>query len=161
MPSLISGYVRSSLQLLYFDGTATKQNISRNPSLNFTNGNGSSQGNRCFMASYTLAASGTQTLNLTTGLLDAFGNTFAITKLRALLIEHLTTTTSTHITIGGGTNPLFGTKIASLELYNGDHLFLPYKAGYTVSSGSADRILLTNADATNQATVRVTILGSA
>lgn len=157
--SLTSATVRGMIQLLYQDTTGTaKQSLSRMPTVNFTNGTGTAQGNVVYQATLTITASSSSTLNLTTGLTDQFGQAIAATKLKAMLIEHLTTTTSTGITIGGSTNPLFGTKLVGFEVNNGDHLLYTCKAGYTISSGSADRIRFVNADASNSATVRVTLI---
>lgn len=162
MPSLTSGYVRSTFQVLYSDGYTGKQSLFRTPALNFTDGNGAGQANRVYTnsATMTIAASGTLNIDLSGSVTDAFGNTLTLTKLRALLIEHLTTTTSTNVTVGGGTNPIFGTKISGLEINNGDHMLFTCKNGYTVTGGSADNLRIVNADASNSATVRISILGS-
>jgi hypothetical protein len=63
-------------------------------------------------------------------------------------------------TIGGGTNPVFGTKISGIEVLPGDCFAFECKSGYAISSGSADRIRIVNADSSNTATGTITILGS-
>lgn len=162
MPSsLSSATIRGGFQCLYQDSTGTaKQSLSRTPTQNYTNGTGATalQANIVYQVTLTITASGSSTLNLTTGLTDQFGQAIAATRLKAMLVEHLTTTTATAITIGGSTNPLFGTKLTGFEVNNGDHFQYTCKAGYTISSGSADRIRFVNADASNSATVRVTLL---
>lgn len=160
MPNLINAFFRTVLQYNYSDDEAARETPSRTPSKSFTNGSGDNQANRAYYEKHTIAASGTLVLNLTTGLVDFNGNAIAATKLKALLIEHLDTTTATSITIGGGTNPLFGTQIVALPIVNGSHQSFVFPKGYTVASGSADRITITNADGTNQATVRITMLTS-
>lgn len=162
MPSLISGYLRSTFQTLYSDGYSGKVNLFRTPAINFANGNGNGQANRVYTnsATMTIVASGTLSLDLSGALTDAFGNTLTLTKLRGLLIEHLTTTTASYVTIGGGSNPVFGSKIDGLEIYNGDHFLWTCKNGYTIAGGSNDALRIVNADGSNSATVRVSLLGS-
>ena len=162
MPSLISGYIRSTFQVLYSDGYSGRVSLFRTPALTFADGSGAGQANRVYTnsATMTIAASGTLSIDLSGSVTDAFGNTLTLTKLRALLIEHLTTTTSTNITVGGGANPIFGSKLSGLEINNGDHMLFTCKNGYTITGGSADTLRIVNADGTNQATVRISVLGS-
>ena len=162
MPSLTNGFIQSTLRAVYSDGYSGTVNLSRTASLNFSNGSGAGQANRVYTnsATTTIAASGTLSLELSGVLTDAFGNTLTLTLLRALFIEHLTTTTASYVTIGAGSNPVFGTKIANLELYNGDHFMFTCKNGYTITPATADILRIVNADASNAATVRITILAS-
>ena len=140
------------------DGTV-KQFIQFSPSTSFSNGNGAGQANDVYKTTLTITASGTSTLTLT-ALTDAFGNSLVMTKLRALLIEHQTTTTATAITVGGGTHPLFGTTIAGLIIPNGNFNLYTNKNGLSIVAATNDVLTIVNSDSSNSATVRVTILGS-
>lgn len=160
MASLISAFLRTVFQYNYSDGAAAKETPSRTPAHTFTDGNGDNQANRAYYRTHSISASGTLTLDLTSGLTDFNGNAIAATKLKAILIEVLDTTAASGITIGGGTQALFGTQVVGLPVSNGCHQSFIYPKGYTVAAGATDRIRIVNADAAVIATVRITMLTS-
>ena len=161
MPSITSAIMRGMLEAIYTNGGNARQTVSRRPMIQFTNGSGSGQANRLYDTNITplsIVASGSQTYNLSS-LTDDFGNAIAATKIKGIVIEHLSSSVATGgITIGGGTAPVFGTQIVALPLLPGEHIQLGFKSGYTITATTADRLKITNADATNTATVRVTLL---
>jgi len=162
MSTLTSAILRGALQAIYSDGGTGKVTISRSPLIQLSEGNGTDQANRVYEAGatstgYSIAASGTLVLNLSS-LTDAFGTAIAATKIKAILIEHLRLSASSGVTIGGGTNPVFGTQIVGLTLNAGDPFMYGRRTGYTVTPTSADRLTITNLDGTNAAKVRVTLI---
>lgn len=158
--TLNSARVQTNLEIDYrsADGLS-KQFIQFHPALSFANGNGAGQANDVYETTLSIGTSATATLTLS-ALTDAFGNSLVMTKLRALLIEHRTTTTASAVTVGGGTHPVFGTTIAGLIIPNGNFFTYTNKNGLAMVAGTNDVLTIINSDASNVATVRVTILGS-
>ena len=161
MPSIVSAIIRAGLQAIYSNGGSAKQNVSRTPLCQFTDGNGASQANRLYdtdAADLSLAASATQTYNLTS-LVDSLGNTIVATKIKGLVIEHRANSAAVSgVTIGGGSNPVFGTQLTGLPLLPGDHIQICFKSGYTVTAVTGMNLGIVNADSSHIATVRVTLL---
>lgn len=54
-----------------------------------------------------VSASSVQTYDLTSGLTDAYGTALVFTSLQGVVIQNTSATAT--ITVGGGTNPVFGT----------------------------------------------------
>lgn len=160
MPSIRRASVKFLISADYAGDTSGVEQIMADTLITpFANGTGTSQANRAYQVTTTIAASGTLTITLTS-LTDNIGNALVLTKLRALFVSHLSTSVASQVTLGGGTNPLFGTKITGIEILPGDTLPFVCKTGYTIASGSADRIRIVNSDSVNAASVRITILGS-
>lgn len=158
--SLRKAIIRLQLYAEYLSGNVgVEQKFSDEQRVQFTNGTGSSQFNKVYTTTLTIAASGNGTVTLSS-LTDAFGNALNLTKMNGLLIRHLSTSAASSVTIGTGTTPLFGTQIAALPLVKGDAFAYESLAGYTVTAASADKIKVINLDGANSATVTVTIFGS-
>lgn len=131
---------------------------------NFSNGTGADQVNQVFTDTRTLSASATENLDLAGSLADAFGNTIALTKLKAILIT----------AASGNTNDVQVTRPASngvpLFLAAGDGLpvkpdgfFLwvaPDAAGVTVTASTGDLLTITNSAGGSSVTYTVVIIGS-
>lgn len=160
MPSINRASVKFLFKADYRGATSNvQQKISDSLISSFANGTGTSQANRAYQTTLTISASGTSTTTLTS-LTDNLGNALVLTKLRALFVSHLSTSLASGITLGGGTNPLFGTKIVGIEILPGDCFPFVCKTGYAIGLGATDRIRIVNSDASNAATVLLTILGS-
>lgn len=160
MPSIRRANVQFSVTAEYAgDVNGVEQDIVGSFLARLTNGTGTDQANRAFKQTYTIAASGNQVVNLTS-MTDNLGNALVLTKLKALFILHKSTSLASGVTVGGGTQPLFGTKIVGIEVLPGDVFPFVCRSGYTISSGTADRIRIVNADAVNAATVEVVFLAS-
>ena len=117
---------------------------------------------------YTIAASGTQGIDLAGSLTDPAGNTITWTKLMGLIIILDDETTATSISVGpySGSNPLAGLFADAsdlLKIYNGGSMcwMTPAATPVTVTGGSADALRIVNNDASNAATVYVAFLGKA
>lgn len=118
-----------------------------------------------------IAASGTQTLNLQS-LLDVIGQTTNLVRIKGVLFQLLSTTDDSvngtacsGVTVGNAgsdPNPMFlGGGTMTFVLSNGDALGwqTPSANGLTVSS-TVKNVLITNNDSVNAAAVQVTILGA-
>jgi hypothetical protein len=111
----------------------------------------------------TLAASANESLDLSS-YTNTLGETAkAVTKVRAVQIEHLSTSLASGIVVGNGTNPFGGlltTNTATFTLAPGQGVIMysPTTAGMTVD-GTHKTIKVLNSDAVNAATYRRTVLG--
>lgn len=140
-------------------------------SATMTNGTGSGAANKLFAKSYTIAASGNQSIDLAGSVTDFYGNTISFTKVKVIYVEHSTATTATTITVGvGGTNPFINwiksagtitTDQPRVVVRNGGVFLLACTdgTGYPVTAGTGDILYLTNEDGTNSATVKVVVVG--
>lgn len=124
-----------------------------------SDGTGLNQANRVYVIQGTIAASGTATLNVTSGLTDVFGNAIVLTRVCEVIVEHLNASASTStITVGGGSNPIFATMAVPIRK-NGDIRIRDYSAtGFAITTNV--NLLLTNNSGSLIATYRVTIIGS-
>ena len=127
--------------------------------IKITNGTGLNQANRAYSIEGTLTASATVTFNVSTGLTDVFGNAIALTRVCEILVEHLNESASTStITVGGGSNPIFTTMAIPIKK-NGDVHVRDYSAtGIAISTNV--NLKLTNDSGALVASYRVTIIGS-
>jgi hypothetical protein len=137
-----------------------------------TDGTALNQANRLYVSAGTIAASTNLDLDLAASLVDVFGATITFARIKVIYIELQTTTTATHLFVGGHptagfTNWItsagtFGTDQPKVTVRNGGCLFLcaPDATGYVVTATTADILRLTNADSTNTATYRVALVGA-
>lgn len=118
----------------------------------------------------TLAASGSDTLDLAGSLTNAFGETITFAKVRAILIHNTSddqdTPTDAQIQVGGATNEFQGPFGAAGDLLNveaGGFFMVtnPTSAGWAVTAGTADELQIANQDGTDQAEYVIVIVGEA
>lgn len=114
--------------------------INVQPATTFSNGTGAGQAQVLYQASRTLSGS-TDSLNINSGSLsDSYGTAVALTAVKAIYIQNLSTTST--ITIGNaGSNPWSGLLSATgtITLQPGDWMVVcsPTAAGWAASSTSA------------------------
>lgn len=161
---MASSIRRAIIQLRFFaeylgGKPGLEQKISDEQRTQFTNGTGSGQFNKPYTTTLTIAAGSNTTLTLSS-LTNDIGESLSLTKLNGLLIRHLPTSLASQVTVGGGTTPVFGTKLVGLEFAKGDAMGFECLAGYTIASASNDKIKFINSDGSNAATVTVTVFGS-
>ena len=154
----ISGTQTSALDL----GTASYPfTLSSNFSL--TSGTGASQADRAFSDTRTLAASGTEDLDLAGVLTDAFGAVITFAKIKAIVIKAAAANTN-NVNLS---RPAAATGVP-LFLAISDGIVIPpgYTfawfgpgTGITVTAATADLITLTNSGAGTGVTYDVVILG--
>lgn len=148
------------------DVTGGQSRSSITPSISLTAGTGAGAANKVIVKSYSIAASGTQAIDVNGAINDPLGiGTVSFTKLRAIMVYLTTDTTSTGITVQpGAANPvttiLSGTT-PKLTIANGGFVVIgnPTATGYACTAGTADNIDITNLDSSNVATVQVVFLG--
>lgn len=119
---------------------------------------------KLYAAELTIAASGSQNLDLNGVLLDAFGAVFSPAKVRAILIE-ADAANANNVEIGGAAATAFlgwfkdATDI--LVMSPGDRILLSSRsAGKAVGAGTADLLKVANAGAGTSVKLRVVIVGT-
>jgi hypothetical protein len=125
--------------------------------------NGSATGlSKLYVSDATIAASGTNTIDLYGALTDSFGATVNMSKVKLLLIAPSNAMAGQSVTLrasasNGMTNAL---PASGNSVLCGGAFFLaaPTAIGYSVSNGVCDTIEVIN-DSTNAATVKVIIAG--
>ena len=128
------------------------------PSLDFTFGVGDDMVNQIFHDQFTIAAAGTQTIDLVTDL-NPFGIALGFDIIKAIIIRNVSTTTAI-VDVGGGTFDGY-TAAANVESLNPDGIMVhvaPDATAWAVTAASNDEILITG-DAALEAIVDVIILG--
>lgn len=108
----------------------------------------------------TIAASGNQTVDLRGALTTLFGDAAVFaTVTRALIVHQSTSLAVDGVTVTGShLNTAFGSTF-SRNLKPGDYIAYGIGAGVAVANGSTDEIVLTNADAGDEAVVELVIIG--
>lgn len=136
-------------------------------------GTGANKINTGFQKTYTISASGTQVIDLTgsgspAGIDGASTSTLA--RIKIMLIENLSTaqggTAGSSVAVGGAeSNAFVGGLLVDdtsvLNVPNGGAIGFvdPSATGAVVTAGTGDQLLITNLDAVNAATVRITVGG--
>jgi hypothetical protein len=134
-------------------------------SVTLTNGTGAGQATRAVTLKRTVAANSYQDIDLSAGLLDAFGNSLALAKVNGLIATAAATNDNeAYVGAGGsiGMWSLFGTQGAKLRVRPGGMMAVaaPDAAGYGVVSGSARMLRLTNPGA-GLVTITLMVIGVA
>ncbi len=131
---------------------------------NLASGVGANQADKLFTDQRTLAASGTENLDLAGSLVDAFGATLTFVKLKLLAIFAAGGNTNTVDVTRPATNgvPLFNAASGGLSVRPGGAFiwFSPDLTGVAVTAGTGDLITVTNGGAGTSITYDVFIVGT-
>jgi hypothetical protein len=127
-------------------------------------GTGANQADKIFADQRTLTASSTEDLDIAAGgLVDAFGVTFTVARVRALLVEAAAANTN-NVIVGGDANsvPFFGAATHTVSVRPGGllALFAPDATGYAVTTGTGDIIQVANSGAGTSVTYNIVIVGA-
>jgi len=138
-------------------------NYTKNYSL--TNGTGANQANIVFSDTRTLTASSTENLDLYGGLNDAFGAVINFTTIKGLMVVASAANTNDVIIGGDATNTFLswvGVEAASVLVKPGGTLFLmsPNAASYSVTTGTADLLMVTNSSSGTSVTYDIILIGT-
>lgn len=134
--------------------------------IQLASGTAAGQADRCFADTRTLAASGTESLDLAGSLTDAYGATITFAKLKLVLV----------VAAAGNTNDVQVTRPASngvpLFIAAGDGIALKPggiflwaagqadAAGFTVTAGTGDLLTITNSAGTTGVDYSIIVLGT-
>ncbi len=128
-----------------------------------TSGTGANQCDRVFDDTRTLAPSATENLDLTTGLLDAFGNTFAPVTVRAILFMAAAANTNNVVIGNAASNGFFWSLDAATDTIalrpSASAVFFDPVTGWTVD-GSHKIIKVANSAGGTSVSYSLVILGT-
>lgn len=119
-------------------------------------GTGADEANQCYHAESTIATSATTTFDFAGGgLVNAFGESVAPARVKAIYIEN---TGTVAITVGG-TNGIVG---SGFTLRPGEAVLkaAPDATAYAVSGGSTDTVTLTNTSGATEASYSIIVIGA-
>lgn len=146
-----------------FDAGEANIPIDLRTTTDISHGTGLNQANTYYEDDFSIALSGSLSIDLASSLVDVLGNTviFAAVK-EILIIADLTNTNS--IIIGNGTNPFlagFGAAAHTFTLVPGGtfHVKNYSAAGWAVGAGVSDVLKLTNSAAGTAVTGSIAIVG--
>lgn len=134
-------------------------------SYNLTTGTGAQQADRLFADTRTIAASGTDPLDLAGSLVDAVGTTMTLARAKLLYIAASAGNTNNVIVGGAGANQFInwvGAGAHTVTVRPGGFflLFAPDVTGYAVTAGTGDIWQIANSGAGTSVTYDVVVIGS-
>jgi hypothetical protein len=134
------------------------------PSIALGTGTGSGQSDLMFSDTRTLAASGTENIDLAGSLTDAFGTTLTFVTIKVIKICAATANTNNVVVGGAATNTLLGVfsdatdKIAVKP--QGCFIWVAPKVGATVTASTGDILLIANSAGSTGVTYDIIIIGT-
>lgn len=133
-------------------------------SLGFASGTGANQADKIFSDTRTIAASGTDDLDLAGVLLDPLGGTITMARLKGLIVKASAANTN-NVVMGVGTNPIttiLGGTTPTLNIRPGGLLvlFAPDAVAYVVTAATADILRFANSGAGTGVTYDVVLIGA-
>jgi hypothetical protein len=133
--------------------------------IELADGTGANQANQVFSDRRTLAASATDSLDLAGGLVDAFGATLTMARVKALYVAAASTNANT-IRIGGAATNAWATWVDAADneivLRPGGMFLLaaPDATGYPVTAATGDLLEIVNGGAGTPVTYDIVIIGA-
>lgn len=127
-------------------------------------GTGANQADRIFSDTRTIAASGTDDLDLNGVLTDPLGTVISLLRVKLIAVYAAAGNTN-NVIMGGGTNPvttIMGGTTPTLNIRPGGMLLLtaPDAVAYAVTAATADILRFANSGAGSTVTYDVVIIGS-
>lgn len=128
------------------------------------NGTSNGQANQQFTRRYTIAASGTQDLDLAGALVNDFGDTLTFARIDAIIVAPLSTNTNNVVVGNAASNQFvgpFGAATHTVSVRPGGVFAIMdgVGTGYTVTAGTGDLLRLTNSAGGTSVVVDVTLIG--
>lgn len=163
--ALIALNIAASITNLNDVGTA-RHSMPFTPSFSLANGTGANQANAGFADIRTLTASSTENLDLSGSLLDAFGNTLAFTKIKAMVVLAASTNTN-DVLVGGASSNGFITPFADAtdiaRVRPGGLLVMvsPDATGFAVTAATGDLLKVANSAGSTSVTYTIILIGVA
>lgn len=146
------------------DVNSAIQSLAWGASNAFTTGTGANQAQNVWTDTRTLAASGTEDLDMNGVLLDAFGGTISFTKIKAIIVKADPNNTN-DVTFGPkATNGLispFNAATDRVKVKPGGVVVMvaPDANGYAVTAATADILTVTNGGAGSSVTYTIIVVG--
>jgi hypothetical protein len=145
--------------------STTLDGIQRNVSYSFTDGAGANQMDAVWSDERTIAASGTDDLDLAGGLTDAFGAAITFARIKFLYLEADSTNVN-NVVLGGAAANAFINWVADatdkvVARPGGAFLLIANDAtGYAVTAGTGDILRIANSGAGTSVKYRIILGGS-
>lgn len=142
-----------------------RHSLGFNPNIAFTDGAGLNQAQQLFSDHRTIAASGTDDLDLNGVLKDAAGNLIALTKIKAILIRAAAGNANNVVVGGAPANQdfsMFGSATDKVQIKPGGFMMLcaPDANGYAVTPGTGDILRIANGGAGTSVDYDIVIIGA-
>lgn len=139
-------------------------NLNQTYAINLLQGTGANQADIIFANTYTIAASGTQTLDLNGVLLDAHGNTINMTLVKGIFVYAYAANTNNVLVGGAGANAFFtwcDANTSKVTVRPGGFMLLGCQdaTGYAVTAGTGDLLQLANSSSGTSVQCDVVIIG--
>lgn len=169
MTATLSSNVSVSVAALLQDGAtigSVAHDIGYKMAIALTNGSGANQANQAYAGRRTLAASGTENLDLSGGLNNAFGTSLVFTAIKAIVITAAAANTN-DVVVGGAASNGFvswvGDPTDTVKVKPGGMLVIaaPGAAGFAVTAATADLLKITNSAGGTGVTYDVVVIGVA
>lgn len=132
--------------------------------VSLASGTGASQADLLFTDTRTIAASGTEDLDLAGSLVDALGNTLTFVTVKAILIKASSANTNNVTVSPAAANGFLGPFNAAADLVSvppgGMFMVQAPVAGWTVTAGTGDLLTIANSGAGTGVTYDVIIVGT-
>lgn len=146
------------------DLTTVSAPLNMTKQINLFDGTGLNSANRIWHDERTIAASGTDDLDLAGTLIDPFGATISLARVKGLLVS-AATTNANNVVVGAGSNPLInwmtGTTPAVVVRPGGLLLVVaPDATGYAVTAGTGDILRIANSGAGTSVTYQIVVIGA-
>jgi hypothetical protein len=131
----------------------------------FENGSGDNQAQAAWTDERTIAASGSENLDMVGVLTDAFGTTFSVTKIKGLLVAAHANNTN-DVLIGGHASAAVSsffcdaTDVLRVKPGGAIALIAPKAAGYAVVATTADIIKVANSAGGTPVTYKILVIGA-
>lgn len=129
--------------------------------MNMTDGTGANQADLLFADTRTTAI---EDLDLSGTLLDIYGNTITMARVKAILIK-AAPANALDVFVGGGTNPLIGwvndpTDIVEIKPGGAFLIWAPDATAYPVTGGTGDILKVAASDGATPITYDIIIIGA-
>ena len=138
--------------------------LSYSDRIDLATGTGANQADLIFSDTRTLAASGTEDLDVAGGLTDIYGATLTYARVKAILVHAASgNTNNVNVTRPAANGvPIFLAAGDGLPVRPDGNLYLiaPDATGYAVTAGTGDLITFTNSAAGTSVTYDVVIIGA-
>lgn len=162
------GRIYSGIDLTYVGDADVGSLTQRLPDVTaahaITTGTGANQANALFTDTRALAASGSENLDLASGLTNAFGTTLVIAAVKAIRVRADASNGGNIVVGGAATNAFtgpFGDATDTLSIPAGGQVLLvnPTAGGWAVTAGTGDILKVANSDSGAAASYTIEIIG--
>jgi hypothetical protein len=144
---------------------SVEHSLSYGPTIPFSDGTGANQINRIWADTRTLAASGTEDLDLAGSLVDAIGQSITFARVKAILIRPSAANTN-NVIVGGASANQFLTWVGgathTVTVRPGGLFAIgaPDATAYAVTAGTGDLLRIANSSSGTSVTYDIVILGA-